>query len=200
MIQEIQTEAIVLSSIPFKEKDLILTLFTKKLGLISLFVKNKNKKQALSPLSNVEIICKKAKKDFYFLLDFSLNNPHINLRDNLESILTASKMIKAIMKSQLPEQQEINLFLLLKAYLNQLATSSNHEALLSSFHLKILSHMGLIHLEENKLQASVESYIETKDMEIVKNLISTRNFSDLEKQNSPNRLSAQINKLFFSLI
>lgn len=145
-------EGITLKSIPFKERQKILTVFTKKNGIISLILKgisskNTHLSSVCDPFCKYHFLFKKGRSDIFFLKDVELIQKHLFLREDLETIQIACLMLKAVLSSQMPSKPTPFLYFLFRNYLKRLEFSSQKNALLTSFFLKVLLHDGLLHLK-----------------------------------------------------
>ncbi|MCK4934174.1 MAG: DNA repair protein RecO, partial [Simkaniaceae bacterium] len=72
-----KTQGITLQSIPYKEKQRIISVFTKDEGIISLIIKGLSEKKIsflslTTPFCLADIIYKKGRSDIYFLKDVSI--------------------------------------------------------------------------------------------------------------------------------
>jgi DNA repair protein RecO len=145
MIEE-KTKAITLRSTPFKDSSKIVKLLTLDLGIISCIVNISNKKSSSisfsTPFTISEIVIRKKNSDIYNVKDLKVINSNLHLRENLTFLKTASKMINAILKSQFPIKNSINVFTLLIMYLENIKI--NPEAIYLSFLLKILLNESII--------------------------------------------------------
>jgi len=145
-----KTNAIVLRKVPYKENSIILTLFSEKEGLLSLFVKHTGKKHAaiFNPLSEAEFVYRSKNTEQYFFVDASIIDLHLSLRNSLDSLETASKMVKHILKTQLPGKPAPRLYLLFSLYLKKIPDIKDPNLLLISFVLKALYHDGQLDLSD----------------------------------------------------
>lgn len=149
------TEGIILRAIPFQEFHRILTVFTSESGLIKVFVSNFGQSSAaknnfFQPFSRIEIILTKGKGDLYYYKDGTLiENYYTRCLPELANhyLHGAAGIAKALLLSQLAGKAAPKLFLLLDAYLKNLATSGASQSLISSFQLKLLVHDGLLSTE-----------------------------------------------------
>jgi DNA repair protein RecO (recombination protein O) len=151
-MKEERSEGIVLRSVPFKEKERILTLFTPHFGLISLIVKSLNTKSShllslTTPFSQGEFIYKKGRSDLYQFQDGDLHFDHLALRNSLAHLQTAGAIAQAILSSQLPGKPSSALYTLFAAYLRQIPFFTCPHTLASSFYLKMLKHDGILTLQ-----------------------------------------------------
>ncbi len=145
-----QIEAIVLQSIPFKEYDRILTLFSPQ-GMLKLIAKGRKKdylhlNALTSPLTHGEFHYTQGRKDLHKLSEGSVLRQNLKIRDRYETLTTAEKMIRALFKSQWPGKAAPKLFSLFAQFLDHLPKSLP-ETLYTVFLLKILRHEGVLELK-----------------------------------------------------
>jgi DNA repair protein RecO (recombination protein O) len=146
---EEKVEAIVLKAIPFKERDRIITLFSKEVGLLSLIIKNITKPHlfALStPFASGEFLYRKGKSELFFFLDGTLLDNRCFLREDLSNCKAASSMAKALLEFHFPQSHVTKVYPLFISYLNQIPLFEKKETLVFSFLMKILLHEGILHL------------------------------------------------------
>ena len=148
-----KTEGITLQSIPYKERQRIVTIFTKKNGIISIIIKNLSSKKPKffslnSPFCLAEFIYKTGRSNIHFLKDATILNEHLFLRKDLEFINSAYLMTKAILDSQLQGKNAPHLYTLLKRYLQKIPKIKSQKSLLISFLLKVLLHEGILNIKE----------------------------------------------------
>lgn len=160
-MSEKRVEGIVLKSIPFKESDRILSVFTPNRGIISLFVKRLSKSRPsmvnlTSPLCRGEFVFRKGRSDLYRFIDGTIVDLHLSLRRSYKHLQCAGKMLNAILTSQMPGKSAPALYALLVTYLKHLSDFPDPEVLWASFQLKLLKHEGLLALDETCLSCSKE--------------------------------------------
>ena len=146
-----QTEGITLRSIEYKERQRILTLFTKECGLVSLIIKGLSPKKPLlltlsTPFCIADFHYLKGRSDLHHFQDATLTDPLTSLRTSFSHLTAAGEMASAILSSQLPEKKSPSLYLLLKAYFLHLHAFPEPPLLSVSFQLKLLLHEGLLSL------------------------------------------------------
>lgn len=150
--KEEQAEGIVLRSIPFKDHDRILTLFTKEAGLISLMVKRVKRHTAVAtPFCQAEYLYTKSKSDLYRFHDATVLDDHLPLREKLQNLQAGGHIGHAILHSQLPGKPAPKLYQLLVACLKQIPHFPNPHNLVTSFQLKLLTHEGVVSWEDPSL-------------------------------------------------
>lgn len=146
-----QTEGIVLRSLEYKERQRIITLFTKKSGLTTLIIKGLSPKKphlmALStPFCIAEFHYLTGRSEIHHFQDATLLNNLSSLRTSFAHLRAAGEMASSILSSQLPEKKTPSLYRLLKAYFLHLHAFPEPFLLSTSFQLKLLLHEGLLSL------------------------------------------------------
>lgn len=146
-----QTEAITLRSLDYKDRQRIVTLFTKESGRVSLIIKGISPKKPLlltlsTPFCIAEVHYLKGRSDLHHYQDGTLLNPLSTLRTSYSHLTAATHMATTLLTTQLPEKKSPDLYHLLKAYLLHLHTFTDPTPLTLSFQLKFLLHEGLLSL------------------------------------------------------
>lgn len=148
-----KTQCITLQATPFKERQSIISVYTKEQGIVSLIIKGISEKNTTflsltTPFCFADIIYRKSRSDIYQLHDATILCENLFLRKELSFINTAYILAKAILDSQMPHKKACSLYALLESYLKKIPFISSQEGLISSFLLKLLKHEGLIHLSQ----------------------------------------------------
>ncbi len=143
-----QTHGIILSTLNYRDYDLILTVFSSDRGLIKFFYKGGNSKKrkkgsTTDPLTCAEFIYSKGKGDLYPCHEISMINAHLEIRQELKFLEAGCKMIKAIAHTQFPEKPSPALYQMLLRYLGHIPKMNHPEILELSFLLKIMRHDGI---------------------------------------------------------
>lgn len=158
----IKTKGVVLKGIRYNDTQEIHTLFTEELGLISLITKSK-KKENLPPLYEGEFVVKKG-KNFFQLLEAKQTAFHHKIRESLDTIETAFKLIHILLKSQMPLKASPALYALFSTFLKQLPNVKNQGTLKAVFTAKLLFHEG--HLDPDQpLLAKLATLRSFKEMD-----------------------------------
>lgn len=160
-MKEEKTEGIVLKTVPFKESDRILSLFTPDQGIISLYVRNLSKKKPAfvnltTPFCQAEYLFRKGRSDLHHFHDGTILDLHLPIRRSYRHLESAGKMLRAILKSQMPGKESPGLYHLLISYLKKLSETSFPETLWASFALKLLKYEGLLSINETCLSCEKE--------------------------------------------
>lgn len=148
-----KTQCITLQSIPYKERQSIISVYTKDQGIISLIIKGISEKKTAflslnTPFCLADIIYRKGRSDIYLLHDATILDENLLLRKDLSFINSAYILAKAILDSQMPHKKAYSLYALLDTYLKKIPFTSSQEGLIISFLLKLLKHEGLINLSQ----------------------------------------------------
>lgn len=158
-----KNEGIVLRATLYREKDRILTLFTKNQGCISLIMKGVSNKNyhllALSsPLSQGEYLYTKGNSSLYSFQDGTLLDEHLLLRKKWSYLEAAGEMGRLLLKSQMHGEPAPLLYLLFTTYLKQIPSFENPSHLIASFILKLLHHEGVLGETEFSSLLQVRSF------------------------------------------
>lgn len=219
-----KTQGITLQSIPYKERQRIISIFTKDHGIISLIIKGlTEKKTSFLPLTTpfclADIIYKRGRSDIFLLQDASIIDENLELRKDLSFINSAYLMAKAILDSQMPHKRASLLFNLLIIYLKKIPSFDSQESLIISFLLKLLKHDGLIHFNrkcnlcENiasvihkgeclcSEHASLQThFFSNEEFKLLEKLSLVKSFSEIEKVICAPKLKEKTLNLFKDLI
>ncbi len=142
------TRAIVLRSVPFKDNQKILTLFSKQLGILSMILKGLSPKKSFL-LSFGEVFCEaeftftKKRSDLVIFTEGTILSLHLPLREALSHLQIATALTQAILRSQLPGKPDPELYALLSCFLKQIPLFSQPAPLLACFYLKFLMQEGI---------------------------------------------------------
>jgi DNA repair protein RecO (recombination protein O) len=149
-MREEKLRAIVLRTLPFKDKQAILTLLSEEKGLISMIVKGiaPSRPQltaCTSPLCEAEFIYRQGSSDLLLCKDVSLLDPHLGLRKKYHFIELGSQFCKIILDTQLPGKPTQALYALVSSFLKQIPhfPEALHH-LKGAFLLKVLKHEGML--------------------------------------------------------
>lgn len=161
-----RTPGLLLQSIPYLGQKKIFKVFTPNHGLLSFFVTKTN----LSPFCLAEWVYRRTEKEIYPLLDATLLDPLLSLRQSYATLTAAGQIARDLLTSQLPYKPAPALYALAHLYLAKLPQSP--DLLAASFSLKLLLHEGLLSSERE------ESFTLT-EWEQVGRLAFLRQLSDL---------------------
>lgn len=142
-------EGIILKTIPFRDYDEILVVFTQEEGVVKALLKGaRSRKRGLqglcSPLNHIEMIYCPGKGEIGSCREISCLNPYSTLRQRLEDLLAGCDCLKALLQSQWTHKPAPKLYELLLKYLAFIPHVSNPQVLALSFRLKLLKYEGLL--------------------------------------------------------
>jgi len=203
-MKENKSEGIVLKSFAYKETERILHLFTPDQGIIHLIAKHLSPKKPqrvnlTTPLCRGQYVYRKGKSDLYTLIDGSILNLHLPLRQSLKELTLGGKMLQAIHDTQLPEKPAPKLYELLAAYLKKLPLAP--ETLWASFQLKLLKHEGFISFAKPHIKSIEGTHTLNEDEWNHFLLLSEgRDFPTLTAFTPPESLKKSIDDIFSSFI
>ncbi len=144
----INTQAIVIKAIKHKEYDLILVLFTRKLGKVSVVAKGARKSKS-SLLSCSQIFTYgnytlRRRGDMYILSQGDVIKSFYNLAYNLDAFTYATHITAILNNNLLEHQKNDRIFKLYAHTLKYLSENEYSEELLSRiFELKFLDYIGM---------------------------------------------------------
>ena len=194
-------KAIVLRSLLFKDNQKILTLFSDVSGVTSMILKGITSKNSCTiafsqPFCEAEFLFSKGRSELLRFHEGSLIDLHMPLRTGLPFLKTASSMINAILRSQLPGKPSPELYSLLSSFLKKVPLLSSQDTLLGCFYLKILKHEGNYH--PYAPEESNEPSFSAPEKQRLIELMSLHSFLHLETQEKiPLELLKKIEDLFF---
>lgn len=148
-METFHTEGVVTQTIPFKDYDQIVTIFTPDFGLIKLMVKgafrNRTRvKRAATPLTRVDFVFFEGRGDLKICQEISTVQHYTSLRNQFALLEAGCDLLKAIQQSQLEGRSAPALYQLLCFYLEKLPSVNDPAVLVNSFRLKILKYEGLL--------------------------------------------------------
>lgn len=143
----INTQAIVLKSVRYKENDLILTLFTRKLGKISAIAKGAKKSK--SPLLSSSQVFSysnytlKKQNDIYRIVQTDVIKSFYDIAYDIDSFSYATYILKLVENSTFENQTNNRLFLLLAKTLNFYTNKDIDKYFLTRiFELQFIDYLG----------------------------------------------------------
>jgi DNA repair protein RecO (recombination protein O) len=197
---EEKVEGIVLRSTIYKETHRIITLFTPEAGLISLMVKGVKTPERmvlLTPFSQIEVFFRKKLSDLYLLKDGSLIADHLFLREKWVYLETAGKMGQMILHSQMPGKPAPLLYALFLACLKQLPQFEEPASLLLLFSLKLLTHEGILSLDD---RAAFPIPLSSREWDMMMEIAQSKSFKGLHKRKGLTPLLQQLEKNFKDIV
>tara|TARA_Y100001970_G_C14244779_1_gene867376 strand:- start:1064 stop:1855 length:792 start_codon:yes stop_codon:yes gene_type:complete len=146
----IETEGIVLKTMDFKEKDIILTFLTKDLGKKAgvlhggKSISSGNAAKAeLFVLNHFEFV-EKMNNDLVNIKKCELINSFQLLRRNYTNFLHANYFSELLLKCEIPEIESNNYFEMFKKTISKLVKSNNGVEIKFDFELKLMKFLGII--------------------------------------------------------
>lgn len=131
---EEKTSGLLLQSIPYLGQKKIFKVLTPH-GLITLMTRS-----PLTPFAIAEFVYRKTQKEIHTLLDSTLIDPLLDLRQSYTILTAAGSIAQDLLRTQLPSKPAP--YTLACAYLKKLPL--NPPILVTSFRLKLLLHEGLL--------------------------------------------------------
>ncbi|MEO0021405.1 MAG: DNA repair protein RecO [candidate division WOR-3 bacterium] len=153
MTAPLNTEAVCLYYRTWRNTSLILSLFTRELGLVSALAKGARRPRSrLGAVTGLFTHCSALllpprAGELYILTDADLLNPFSRLNTEYERLLEASVIAEFLLRTLPPRHPEERVFALLLTYLDQLAQPAELDPgtirlLVLSFLLKALAFLG----------------------------------------------------------
>lgn len=137
-------EGIVLQSLPFKEYDQILTLFTPR-GILKLYAKGKKQyNPLLSPLTQAEYLFIPGRNELHRFYEGSMISQNLKIRDTYENLESAFFLVDALLRSQWPGKSDPQLYYLFRLFLQQIPESHHPQSLIIAFLIKIMKQEGIL--------------------------------------------------------
>lgn len=220
-----QTEGIVLSSMPFKDYDRLVTLLSPDLGIIKFYVRGALRPKStffglLEPLTHALYVFKPKRGEFHTLIEGKLINPFLELRDDFDKLQCALDWLRLILKTQSADHPSHESFLLLKRYLNQLKYFDQVDLLKGSYYLKQLLIEGVLNLKNRCARCqevkdplflvkkdyycrsccfSHDFPLQQQELQTLLELLKIRSFESLKSLSLEKSLSLKIKKLCSAL-
>jgi len=141
---EIETEGIIVHSVPLREDGVLVSVFTPHHGLVKL-TRNVGRKYSPLPLTLIECVYRQTHRELCACIEWRVLNHYVALRDDLQKIRGACDMLRAIRDSQWIGKPAPHLYFLLLDYLHNIVMGGQPDNLSLSFRLKLLLHEGLLH-------------------------------------------------------
>ena len=171
---------IVLHTLPFKDNDIIFSIFSPE-GIIKLYAKGgasqkRGLKPLLTPLTCAEFVYKEGRSELVQCLEGSAIQYFLNLRSNLALLESACHMLKSVQKCQMQGKPAPTLYHLLVYSLEKIPDMPDPWALALSFQLKMLRHDG--HWEYDEVPPPG---FDVEENRIIGILSTSRSFDELKK-------------------
>jgi DNA repair protein RecO (recombination protein O) len=141
--QEIlQTEGIVLKTIPIRDHEQMVTLFTPDAGLVKIIHRERGR-ALCRPLTRVELQYKEKRGEIFSSYGIQVIDVFSALSQELSYIESSCDCIHAILTSQCMGKGAPLLYQLFYYYLKRMADAADPWVLAASFRLKLLRHEGI---------------------------------------------------------
>lgn len=143
----IKTEGIVLKETKYQETSKILSVYTKKLGKISVMAKGANRPKSIL-IANTQIFSQNEYqftqgRNFYYINQADIIDSFYNIRENIDSMVYGFFILELVEKSVPAEEANEKIFLLIEKTLGILSElKENHLKLIVAFELKYISFLG----------------------------------------------------------
>lgn len=143
----IKTEGIVLKEIKYQETSKILSIYTKKLGKISVMAQGANRPKSRL-IANTQIFSYNEYqltqgRNFYYINQADIIDSFYNIRENMDRMVYGFYILELIEKSVAAEETNERIFLLVEKTLRILAAlTDNYLKLIVAFELKYISFLG----------------------------------------------------------
>lgn len=147
-----KTEGIVLRSLPYQDKNRIVTVFTNGYGILQFIIKGistkRTDKLALSsPLCQGEYVFYRGKSNLMHFIDGSVLSEHLQLRTKMQHIQVAANLVQIILTSQLPHKPAPKIYQFFYKCLRAIPHFEDTAILINSFRIKLLKQEGLLALQ-----------------------------------------------------
>lgn len=143
----IKTEGIVLKEIKYQETSKILSIYTKKLGKISVMAQGANRPKSRL-IANTQIFSYNEYqltqgRNFYYINQADIIDSFYNIRENIDRMVYGFYILELVEKSVATEDANERIFLLVEKTLRILAAlTDNYLKLIVAFELKYISFLG----------------------------------------------------------
>lgn len=157
-----KTEGIVLRSLPYQDKNRIVTIFSDCYGVLQLIVKGisakRTDKLALSsPLCQGEYLFYRGKSSLMHFVDGSVLSEHLQLRTKMQHIQAAADLVNIILSSQMPHKPAPKVYQFFYKCLKAIPLFTDPSPLINSFCIKLLKQEGLLALRPFCSQCTKEA-------------------------------------------
>lgn len=181
-MSEKTSEGIILRTIPLTDTKRILTAFLPLEGVISLSARALSPAlsrlaAATTPFARSELVYRKGRGEIYKLIEASLLEDHLALRDSSEHLHCAAEILKLLLRTQLPGKPSPQLYDLTKAFLARIQNSPSPQSLLASFLLKFLKAEGLFLWTQQRPPG-----FNFEEWSLVEVLAGSRSFQEIESK------------------
>jgi DNA repair protein RecO len=156
---DVRSTGLLLHSIPYLGNHRILKVLTPDSGLVTLIAKHATSKRAnfsalTTPFLLAEWVYHVGRKEIHTLTDGTLLDDFAPLKLDYDRLCAAGQIGQDLLKTQMPSKAAQGPFDLTLACFRKLPLFSHPANLIASFQLRLLSHEGMLHLEEGCTQCS----------------------------------------------
>ena len=143
----LKTEGIVLRETKYQETSKILSIYTKKMGKISVMAKGANRPKS-KLIANTQLFSYNEYqfsqgKSFYYINQADLIDSFYDIRENMERVIYGFYILELVDKSVADEEANEKIFLLIEKVLRLLSQiQDNYLRLIAAFELKYISFLG----------------------------------------------------------
>ena len=142
-----KTDAFVLKASKYSETSLIVSLYTLDEGKVRCIAKGARRPKSpfagkLDPLSELEVVYVRGRSELYTLKECSIIKTRMPIRDDLDRLNAALRVISLLDETQTACDPSPGLFSLVREVLDEAATTANLPSLLVYFRLKLLAESG----------------------------------------------------------
>ncbi len=195
-------EGIVLRSVDFQEHQRILTVLTPTEGIMTLCAKGISRHtprllNATVAPSRAEFSFRRGKGEIHRILDAFPLCDYLSLRQSLQQLTAAGKVLQAVLHSQFPGTPNALLYALTTSYLQRLSQTPSPNQLATSFQLKLLKLEGLFAWKETRMTFEMFS---TAEWEAVGRLVESQKFPMIEETQLALALEEKVTSLFCELL
>ncbi|MDR2539564.1 MAG: DNA repair protein RecO [Chlamydiales bacterium] len=157
-----KTEGIVLRSLPYQDKNRIVTIFTHCYGVLQFIMKGISAKR-MDKLALSSLLCQgeylfyRGKSNLMHFVDGSVLNEHLQLRTKMQHIQAAANLVQIILTSQLPHKPAPKVYQFFYKCLRAIPYFEDTTILTNSFCIKLLKQEGLLALQPFCSQCEIEA-------------------------------------------
>lgn len=199
-METITVSAVTLKSFPFKDRQYIITALSEELGVIGILIKGVSLKQPhklcfCEPFCTAVWVLRRNRGNLFLFCEGSNADLRLPLRAASEYILTGSRMIKALLRSQLPEKPAPLLYKLFLSFLRNIPRVPCQNTLLACFYLKLLQHEGIFPFFS---EGAYPEEISPEERLLFQHLVSVKNFTQIGELRTRKESLEKLEALLFS--
>jgi len=144
--KNIQTRGIVLSEMDYQESSKILTIYTEKLGKVSVLARGalraRSSIMSLAQTGTHALFDLRPGRNFYYLQGGKLLHSHLELRNEYHRMIASALLLEIVHKTTLEGRGNPKIYGLLSKSLAYLNKYGNETVLITTFIIKYISYMG----------------------------------------------------------